>query len=92
MPEVLILAVGVAVTLILLVGCSAGTDNKSFEGAAPGETTTSAGAVGGKITVASNMAYPPFESSPKGEPKGFDIDLMNEIAKRAGFKVEYENV
>ncbi|MDQ3862518.1 MAG: basic amino acid ABC transporter substrate-binding protein, partial [Actinomycetota bacterium] len=91
-PEVLILAVGVAVALILLVGCSAGTDNKSFEGASPGETTTSAGAVGGKITVASNMAYPPFESSPKGEPKGFDIDLMNEIANRAGFKVEYENV
>src|SRR5215211_5471495 len=88
-PEVL--AVAVAFTLILLVGCSAGTD-ESFEGAAPGETTGPAGVVGGKITVASNIAYPPFESSPKGEPRGFDIDLMNEIAKRAGFEVEYENV
>jgi ABC-type amino acid transport substrate-binding protein len=89
-PAVLILAVAVA--LVLLIGCSAGTD-KSFEGAAaPGETTGPAGVVGGKITVASNIAYPPFESSPKGEPKGFDIDLMNEIAKRAGFEVEYDNV
>ena len=87
LPAVLVLAV----TLVLLVGCSAGTD-KSFEGAAPGETTGPTMMVSGKITVASNIAYPPFESSPKGEPKGFDIDLMNEIAKRAGFEVEYENV
>ena len=56
------------------------------------ETTGPSGGVQGKITVASNIAYPPFESSPKGRPKGFDIDLMNEIAKRAGFEVEYENV
>jgi len=90
-PEVLALAVAVAVTLVLLIGCSAGTD-KSFEGAAPGETTSSAGVVGEKITVASNIAYPPFEASPQGKPRGFDIDLMNEIAKRAGFKVEYDNV
>src|SRR5215210_561947 len=91
LPAVLVLAFVVAVTLLLLVGCSAGTD-ESFEGAAPGETTRLAGMVGGKITVASNIAYPPFESSPKGEPRGFDIDLMNEIGKRAGFEVEYENI
>ena len=88
---VLVLAFVVAVTLVLPVGCSAGTE-KSFEGAAPGETTGPEGIVGGKITVASNMAYPPFESSPKGGPRGFDIDLMNEIAKRAGFEADYENV
>ncbi len=88
----LALAVAVAVALVLLVGCDAGTD-ESFEGAAaPGETTGPTGVVGDKITVASNIAYPPFESSPRGEPKGFDIELMNEIGKRAGFKVEYENV
>ena len=91
LPAVLVLAFVLAVTLVLPVGCSAGTE-ESFEGAAPGETTGPEGIVGGKITVASNMAYPPFESSPKGGPRGFDIDLMNEIAKRADFKVEYENV
>jgi ABC-type amino acid transport substrate-binding protein len=91
LPAVLVLAFVLAVTLVLPVGCSAGTE-ESFEGAAPGETTGPEGIVGGKITVASNMAYPPFESSPKGGPRGFDIDLMHEIAKRADFKVEYENV
>jgi ABC-type amino acid transport substrate-binding protein len=91
LPAVLVLAFVIAATLVLLVGCSAGTE-ESIEGAAPGETTSLTGMVGGKITVASNIAYPPFESSPKGRPRGFDIDLMNEIGKRAGFEVEYENV
>jgi ABC-type amino acid transport substrate-binding protein len=91
-PEVLALAVAIAVTLVLLMGCSAGTDEK-FEGAAaPSETTGPTGVVDDKITVASNIAYPPFEYFAKGQPKGFDIDLMNEIGKRAGFEVEYKNV
>jgi ABC-type amino acid transport substrate-binding protein len=88
-----VLAVIIAITLGLLVGCSAGTDD-TFEGAAAtgDETTGPAGIVGEKITVASNIAYPPFEYSPKGAPKGFDVDLMNEVAERAGFKVRYKNV
>jgi ABC-type amino acid transport substrate-binding protein len=91
-PAVLVLTVAVAVALLLLVGCKAGTD-ESYQGSSQGEETTGpTGVVDGKITVASNIAYPPFEFSPKGKPKGFDIDLMNEIAKRAGFEVRYENV
>jgi len=89
---VLVLAVAITVALTLLVGCDAGTE-ESFKGSSKGdETTGPAGIVGGKITVASNMAYPPFEFSPKGRPSGFDIELMNEIAKREGFEVEYQNV
>jgi ABC-type amino acid transport substrate-binding protein len=89
---VLVLAVAVAIALVLLVGCDAGTD-ESYQGSSQvQETTGPSGGVDGKITVASNIAYPPFEFSPKGRPKGFDIDLMNEIAERAGFEVEYENV
>lgn len=44
------------------------------------------------VKVASDIAYPPFEYEQKGEPVGFDIDLMNEIAKRANLNVEYQNV
>ena len=91
-PAVLVLAFAVAVALVLLVGCDAGTDD-SYQGSSQVEETTGpSGGVQGKITVASNIAYPPFEFSPKGRPKGFDIDLMNEIARRAGFEVRYENV
>ena len=84
-PAALVLAIA-----LILVGCSAGTE-ETFEGGAPGETTGPVSVVDEEITVASNMAYPPFEFSPRGGPQGFDIDLMNEIAERAGFEVEYEN-
>ena len=91
-PAVLVLAFALAVALVLLVGCDAGTD-ESYQGSSQVEETTGpSGGVQGKITVASTIAYPPFEFSPKGRPKGFDIDLMNEIARRAGFEVRYENV
>ena len=77
--------------VLVLVGCSAGTE-ETFEGGAPGETTGPVRVVDAEITVASNIAYPPFEFSPQDGPEGFDIDLMNEIADRAGFEVDYENV
>ena len=89
---VLVLAVTMAVTLVIVVGCSAGTE-EPFEAAAPGDETTGPTViVDREITVASNIAYPPFEFSPRGQPRGFDIDLMNEVADRADFEVEYENV
>jgi len=50
------------------------------------------GGGGEQITVASDIAYPPFEFAKNGEPVGFDIDLMNEIAERANLQVEYQNV
>jgi ABC-type amino acid transport substrate-binding protein len=91
--SVLVLAVAVTIALLLLAGCSAGT-GETFEGSSRGgdETTGPVEVVDAEITVASNVAYPPFEFSPKKGPRGFDIDLMNEIAKRAGFEVEYEKV
>ena len=45
-----------------------------------------------QITVASDISYPPFEFEKNGKPVGFDIDLMNEIAKKANLQVEYQNV
>jgi len=87
-PAALILAIA----LILLTGCSPGTEEETFEGGAPGETTGPAQVVDEEVTVASNIAYPPFEFSPRHGPQGFDVDLMNEIADRVGFEVEYKNV
>jgi ABC-type amino acid transport substrate-binding protein len=47
-----------------------------------------------KITVATNANYPPFNSinEKTGQIVGFDIDLMNAIAKKEGLKVEYVKV
>jgi polar amino acid transport system substrate-binding protein len=68
-PAALILALVVAV-----VGCGGG-----------GEGGGGGGGESEKITVASDIAYPPFEFTQDGKTVGFDIDLMREIGKRAGF-------
>ena len=74
------------------VGCSAGDDASSPADVVRQEETTSSALADGEIIVASNVAYPPFEFAPREGPKGFDIDLMNEIADRMGLEVQYRNV
>jgi polar amino acid transport system substrate-binding protein len=53
-----------------------------------------AAAATAKIKVASDATYPPFEivDEKTKELTGFDIDLFNAIAKKAGLEVEYVNV
>jgi polar amino acid transport system substrate-binding protein len=43
----------------------------------------------GVIVVGSDIDFPPFEFIEDGEIKGFDIDLMEEIAGRLGVEVEW---
>lgn len=47
----------------------------------------------GKLTIGSDIAFPPFESvdPATNEPVGFDIDLGNEIATRLGLTAEFIN-
>src|SRR5215204_4367555 len=67
---------------LVLTGCGGGGGGQGGGGDGGGE----------QITVASDIAYPPFEFEKKGKPVGFDIDLMREIGKRAGFTPEFQNV
>ena len=46
----------------------------------------------GRLTVGSNWTFKPFEFVDNGEPAGFDIELMNEIASRLGVEPEYVDV
>ena len=58
-------------------------------------TPTSTGtAAGGSLKVATEPAFPPFESQAAtgGGLEGFDIDLMNAIGEAAGLKVEFESL
>lgn len=47
-----------------------------------------------KVRIATDATWPPFESVDEQSKEiiGFDIDLMNAIAKAGGFEVEYVNV
>lgn len=76
MKRKLFLTLSVVVALsLLLAACAAG-----------------AGA-GAKVRVATEAAYPPFEMVDETSKAliGFDIDLMNAVAKKAGFAVDYKN-
>ncbi len=56
------------------------------------QTTWAAGSVAGKSFINGIDAnYPPFGYvNEKGEPSGFDVDSMNWIAKKMGFKVTHQ--
>jgi ABC-type amino acid transport substrate-binding protein len=45
----------------------------------------------GRLRVGSDMNFAPFEFIEDGEEKGFDVELMREIAQRLGFEVEFVN-
>ena len=48
----------------------------------------------GALTVATDASFPPFEYVEEGSKDivGFDIDLMNAIAEKAGLDIQYQNV
>lgn len=58
------------------------------------EETTTSGAreVEGIIKVGVNAEFPPFEYMENDKMLGFDIDLMNYIAARIGYGVEFVNM
>jgi len=64
--------------LLLFMGCS------SNSGSSTAKKT---------LTVAVEGTYAPFEfQSESGELQGFDVDLMNAIARAEGFTINYQNL
>jgi len=91
MPERKVVArsfatLALAAALLLAAACGGGEGGGGGEQTAAGSGEGTAGMEAGRtITVASDIAYRPFEFYRNGEPVGFDIDLMREIGRRAGF-------
>lgn len=79
---------------LVIVACGGGGGGgEDTAGGGGGSTSGMEGAANGQtIKVASDIAYRPFEFNKGGEPVGFDIDLLNEVGKRAGFKPQFQNV
>ncbi len=44
------------------------------------------------LTVATEPVYAPFEFQENGEVKGFDVDVIQEAGKAAGFGVKFQNI
>ena len=74
--------------LLLVIACNGSPDNS-----AEPTDTSSEPAADETLTVATEPAFPPFESQAEGgDLEGFDIDLMNAIGEEAGLEVEYESL
>lgn len=80
-----------------LAACGGGNSSNggSSSGAAPAASTpvAAASSTDGKVLrIGTNAEFAPFESlNEKQEIHGFDIDLLNEMAKAGGFKVEFKH-
>jgi polar amino acid transport system substrate-binding protein len=78
----LLAALAVFAVAVFAAGCGSSDDN-----------STSGGGGGEKLTVGSDVPYPPFEEfgKTKTEFKGFDIELMEAIAAKIGREVEFKD-
>jgi polar amino acid transport system substrate-binding protein len=64
---------------LLASGCGSSSDS------------TTGSAEGAKLTVGSDIPYPPFEQGKPGHYTGFDVELLEAIGKKIGRPVEFED-
>jgi polar amino acid transport system substrate-binding protein len=81
-PTAPLAALAIAALAVLAAGCGGSDDNG-----------TTGGGGGEKLTVGSDVPYPPFEEfgKTKTEFKGFDIELVEAIAKKIGRTPEFKD-
>jgi ABC-type amino acid transport substrate-binding protein len=77
----LLLALVICAVAVFAAGC----------GSSSNSTTGGSGGSGGgeKLTVGSDIPYPPFEQGKKGSYTGFDVELMEKIGEEIGRKPEF---
>ena len=89
------LATALACSAIALSGCgNSGGTQQASQPADANAGASGASAPGGEkvLRVATNAEFAPFESkNPDGSLSGFDIDLINAMAKEAGYRVEFKD-
>jgi ABC-type amino acid transport substrate-binding protein len=90
----------VGLVAIVVAGCGGGGSSSNSETTAT-ETAEGGGAAeeeggggeesggGEKLTVGSDIPYPPFEQGKKGSYTGFDVELMEAIGKEIGREPEF---
>jgi len=93
MVGLLLAACQPAATPTAATGGQGGYPAPTSEGAAP-QATAYPAATQITVRVATDASFPPFEFVDEStkQPTGFDIDLMNAIAEKAGLKLEWKNL
>jgi polar amino acid transport system substrate-binding protein len=91
-PAALFAALLLAIAALVVAGCggsstSSSTSEESSESSGGGAEEAEGG--GEKLTVGSDIPYPPFEQGKKGSYTGFDVELMEAIGKEIGREPEF---
>ncbi|GIN86602.1 basic amino acid ABC transporter substrate-binding protein [Heyndrickxia sporothermodurans] len=76
--------INIKISLILLISCI-------FILSACGKGEKVTGSEGKTLSVGTEATFAPFEFMSKGKVTGFDVDLLNAVAKKAGYKVDIKN-
>lgn len=92
-----ILLLALALAAGAMAGCATNDGGTGGGGTTPtdGTTTTPQPDDDGPraVTVGTEAAFPPFEDiDENGDFVGFDIDIIREVASRAGWEIEIENL
>ncbi|MFI6853796.1 transporter substrate-binding domain-containing protein [Streptomyces sp. NPDC050416] len=69
--------------LLLVAGCTSTDDGGSGKKTAPGGVEL---VKAGKLTTCTHLPYPPFQSEIDGKVQGFDVSLIDLVAKDLGVK------
>ena len=87
----LLLTLALVFAVVALTGCGGQTSSSSSSSSTTGSTTTAPPKLvkAGVITVGSDTAFQPFESLNGATAEGFDVDLINAIAKEMGMTVNF---
>jgi ABC-type amino acid transport substrate-binding protein len=75
----------VALAALVVAGCGGGSDSTTGGGGGGN------GGGGEKLTVGSDIPYPPFEQGKPGNYTGFDIELMEAIGEKIGRTPEFQD-
>ncbi|HTT96338.1 MAG TPA: basic amino acid ABC transporter substrate-binding protein [Solirubrobacterales bacterium] len=83
----------VGLVAVVVAGCGGGGSSTGSGTTAGEESSEGGGAAeaggGEKLTVGSDIPYPPFEQGKKGNYTGFDVELMEAIGKEIGREPEF---
>lgn len=79
----LLAALAVLAIAAFAAGCGSSSDESTSGGGGGGS--------GAKLTVGSDIPYPPFEQGKPGNYTGFDIELMEAIAEKMGRTAEFQD-
>jgi polar amino acid transport system substrate-binding protein len=88
----LIAVIALALGAFTAAGCGGGDDNDTSTAAGGGGSTANLGLKSdGTILVGSDIPYPPFEFGDAPDYQGFDVEMVDEIGKRLGLDVKWQD-